>query len=359
MILQFNHILLAIYFFVLLVVTFLIHQFLFKKSTKYNIRKANLNGIRWSSQTKPVSGGITFFVSLLISAIAYLLYQDNILSIEPKYIYIGIVLAISFLMGLADDMISTSPLLKLAIQVACAVILIRGGVFIEISSNFYFNIFFTIFWITSIMNSINMLDNMDAITSTISITVIIGLICQNILIGGRELDLIIFLALFASLLTFMKFNWHPAKMYMGDSGSQMLGAFLGTFSIIYFWNSPVNINIHPSVFHVFVIFLIFLIPIIDTSTVTINRLLKKKSPFVGGRDHTTHFLSYRGISEPKIARLYFLINIISVGLSILILNTNEQISFWLCVFSLIYGIFALFILYVNTRITKPVEIEKD
>ena len=352
------HIIFVIYFFTLLVTSFFIHHFLFIKSTKYNIRKANLNGIRWSSQTKPVSGGITFFVTLLISAIIYLLYEKSLQTIEPAYIYIGIVLVISFLMGLADDMISTSPFLKFAIQVACAFILVRGGIYIKISSDLYFNVFFTVFWIISIMNSINMLDNMDSITSVISISILIGFICQNIIIGGSEMDLFIFLALLASLISFMKFNWHPAKMYMGDSGSQMLGAFLGTFSIIYFWNSPVTVNVHPSVFHVFIVFLIFLIPIIDTSTVTINRLLKRKSPFIGGRDHTTHFMNYRGLSEPKIAILYFILNVLAVGFSILILNSKEQTSFWLSIFSLIYGIFAILILYVNTRITKPVEIEK-
>ncbi len=358
MILIDTHILLIIYFFVLLVVSYFIHNFLFKKSTKYNIRKANLNGIRWSSQTKPVSGGITFFVTLLISAIVYLLYEKSILNINPIYLYVGLVLIISFLMGLADDMISTSPFLKFAIQVACALILVRGGLYIQISSDYYFNAFFTVFWITGIMNSINMLDNMDAITSSISITVLVGLICQNILIGGANIDLFIFLALLASLLSFMKFNWHPAKMYMGDSGSQMIGAFLGAFSIVYFWNGTVTIDIKPSIFHVLIIFMIFLIPIIDSFTVTINRLLKKKSPFVGGRDHTTHFLNYRGFSEPKIAIIYFLINIISICLALLVLNTKEQISIWVGLFSLIYGIFILLFLYINTRITKPVELEK-
>jgi len=347
------HISFFIYFFTLLIVSYFIHQFFLAKSTKYNIRKANLNGIRWSSQTKPISGGITFFVVLLISSIVYLLYEKNITSINPTNIYIGVVLIIAFLMGLTDDMINTSPVLKFAVQVACALILIRGGIFISISSDFYFNIFFTIFWVTSIMNAINMLDNMDAIASVVSITVIFGLICQNILTDGSNIDLFVFLALLASLISFLKFNLHPSRIYMGDGGSQLLGAFLGTYGIIYFWKSPVNVNIHPSLFHVFIIFLVFLIPIIDSIKVTLNRILKKKSPFVGGRDHTTHFLNYRGISEPKIAIMYFLINIISVSLALLILNTTRLIPVWLSIFSLIYGIFVFLILYINTRITKP------
>ncbi len=347
------HIFYLAYFVVFLFVSYFTHKFFFNKSTKYNIRKANLNGVRWSSQTKPISGGITFFVILFVSSLAYVVYQKDIFLINEENIYIGIVLIVAFLTGLADDMISISPILKLFAQIACAVILIRGGIYIEISSNYYFNAFFTVFWITSIMNSINMLDNMDAITTNVSITITIGLILQNIITNGSNIDLIIFIALFSSLISFLKFNWHPAKMYMGDTGSQMLGSFFGAYSIIYFWNSPTTFNIHPSIFHVLVILLIFLIPIIDTSTVTINRLLNKKSPFVGGRDHTTHFFYYLGFTEQKIAVMYMLINIIAVFAGVLILNLTSIYTSYIAVFSLIFAIFAFLFFYINTRITKP------
>lgn len=347
------HIFHLAYFVVFLFVSYFTHKFFFNKSTKYNIRKANLNGIRWSSQTKPISGGITFFVILFVSSLAYILYQKDLFSINEENLYIGIVLIVAFLTGLADDMISISPVLKLFAQIACALILIRGGIYIEISSDYYINAFFTIFWITSIMNSINMLDNMDAVTTIISITITIGLILQNIITNGSNIDLIIFIALLSSLISFLKFNWHPAKMYMGDTGSQMLGSFFGAYSIIYFWNKPTTLDIHPSFYHLFIIFLIFLIPIIDTSTVTINRILNKKSPFVGGKDHTTHYFYYLGLSERKIAVMYFLINILAVCLGIIILNSNTIFTSYLSVFSLIYGTFVLLFFYINTRITKP------
>jgi UDP-GlcNAc:undecaprenyl-phosphate/decaprenyl-phosphate GlcNAc-1-phosphate transferase len=354
-----SYMLLIVYFFTLLFVSFFIHKFLLNKSTTYNIRKANQNAIRWSKQTKPVSGGITFFVVLLLSSVIYMIYEKNINTIEPVNLYIGVVLLLSFLMGLADDMMNTSFYLKFIIQLICALILIKADIYIHISSDYYFNIFFTIFWIIGIMNSINMLDNMDAINTLISIAIIIGLICQNLFLAGSKIDLFVFLAILASLISFLKFNWNPSKMYMGDNGSQLLGAFLGTYSIIYFWNCSNTIHIHPSLYHLLIVLLIFLIPITDTTTVTINRLLKGKSPFVGGRDHTTHFFSYRGLSENKIASMYFIINCISVLLAIIILNTSGIIPFWVGIFSLIYGIFVLCIFYINTRITKSVEIEKN
>ncbi len=347
------HIFHLAYFFIFLLVSYFTHKFFFSKSTKYNIRKANLNGIRWSSQTKPISGGITFFVILFVSSLVYILYQKDIYSINEENIYIGVVLIVAFLVGLADDMLSISPVLKLLAQIACALILIRGGIYIEISSDFYFNALFTVFWIIGIMNSINMLDNMDAIATITAITITIGLIIQNVLTNGSNIDLVIFLALLSSLISFLKFNWYPAKMYMGDTGSQLLGSFFGAYSIVYFWNKPVTMDIYPSIYHVFIIFLIFLIPIIDTTTVTINRILNKKSPFVGGKDHTTHFFYYRGLLEPKIAIMYFVVNIISVSLGLIILHSNTIFATCLGAFSIIYGILAFLIFYINTRITKP------
>jgi UDP-GlcNAc:undecaprenyl-phosphate GlcNAc-1-phosphate transferase len=145
---------------------------------------------------------------------------------------------------------------------------------------------------------------------------------------------------------------------MGDNGSQLIGAFLGTYSIIYFWNCPLTINTHPSLFHSLIVFLIFLIPITDTTTVTINRLLKGKSPFVGGRDHTTHHFYYRGFSERKIALLYFFVNLMAVSAALLIVNLSGNMPLWIGIISGIYGIFVLLFFYINTRITKPIEIEK-
>lgn len=342
-----------VFFFLLFVISYFIHRFLYVKSTKYNIKKANQNAERWSPQTKPMSGGIAFFLNLLISSVIYLIFEKDISSVDSQYIYIGFVLLLAFLMGFADDIINTPPLLKIIVQLVCAIIIIKAGIIINISSSYWFNVIFTVFWIAGIMNSLNMLDNMDAIATLTSITIISGLIIQNIIISGSPIDLFVLVALLASLLSFLFFNWHPSKMYMGDNGSQLLGAFLATYSIIYFWNCPVQLNIHHSISSAFIIFLIFLVPLSDSITVTINRLSRGRSPFVGGRDHTTHFFSYRGIKERQIAAMYFLINLAGVSAAILIINLPVNYTVILSVVSVIFSIFVLLSFFINTRITKP------
>jgi len=98
--------------------------------------------------------------------------------------------------------------------------------------------------------------------------------------------------------------------------------------------------------------LAFLIPITDTATVTINRLMKGKSPFVGGKDHTTHHLFYRFKSEKTVALIYLFISAFSVFLSVYILNFTEKLGDVWTVVLWVYAAVVFLLLYINTRITK-------
>jgi UDP-GlcNAc:undecaprenyl-phosphate GlcNAc-1-phosphate transferase len=120
------------------------------------------------------------------------------------------------------------------------------------------------------------------------------------------------LGVLAGLIGFLYYNWNPSKMYMGDSGSQFLGVFLASIGILLFWNFNAAPNFRIQTRQFIIPMLIFIIPIIDTTTVTINRLLRGQSPFVGGRDHTTHHLSYLGLSDRKVALAFFGLSLLSL-----------------------------------------------
>lgn len=331
-----------------------LNAFFLKRSKKYSFIKANQAGIRWGTQSKPVFGGVTFFIIYLITSLTFVfIWKDNTLS-NPQNIGFMLVITISFIMGLADDIINTSPYFKFFVQILSAIILINYNIYIEVFSNDYLNYGLTILWIVGIMNSINMLDNMDAITTVVILTILIGIVVNIFLINNLETDItfmILSLAVISTLLGFIIFNWSPSKLYMGDSGSQFLGSFIATVSIIYIWNNPkITINETPEL-NFISIFLAFLIPLSDTFSVTINRILKKKSPFVGGKDHTTHHLFYLGFSERKIAIILFSLSCVSVFLSVIILNYDVSFSFKIIALS--FAIIVFLLLYLNTRISKP------
>ncbi len=342
-----------IVFFVALIVSFFLHRFFLKKSEKYKLKKANNSAIRWRVQNKPVSGGFTFYTIFIIIALAIFIYPPFNISQNESLVAIIIAATISFLMGLSDDIINTSPIFKFIVQLVAAILLINFNIYIKISPNNLYNYSLTIFWVVGIMNSINMLDNMDSITSLISISILSNILISSFLLKPVNIySSIIIIGIIASLITFIKYNWFNAKMYMGDNGSQFLGIILASLGIIYIWNSNVTISYGYNSQQFIAVIMAFIIPLTDTTTVTINRLLKGKSPFIGGKDHTTHFLTYIGLNEKKAVLLLFTISIIFNAFSVYIMNFIDKFTdFYFYIFGFSSLLVFLF-LYLITRIAK-------
>jgi UDP-GlcNAc:undecaprenyl-phosphate/decaprenyl-phosphate GlcNAc-1-phosphate transferase len=305
--------------------------------------------IRWSNQSKPALGGISFFIIFLLSVAVYSIFFEHSRALLNKEL-LGLLgaCAIAFLMGLADDAYNTRPLLKFSAQVVCGIILAGTGTVIGIFENHALNIALTIFWVVAMMNSINMLDNMDAITTTVSITIVLAaLLLLYLNHDYSNIHVIILLGVLASLCGFLFYNWHPSKMFMGDTGSQFLGVFLAAIGIMYFWNTTDVNGEKIQSKQVIVTALSFMIPIIDTTTVVINRISKGRSPFVGGKDHTTHHLSYRGFTDREVALIFAVLALMSMILTVLIIKYIDNWSYthialfgsyFLLVFGVLFGI---------------------
>ncbi len=339
------------YFISTVILSFLINGLLLKFASNLGIRNSSDTIIRWSAQVKPALGGISFFLIFLLSIASYpIFFEQHFVSFNKQLLGIMASSTLAFLMGLSDDAYNTKPLLKLAIQISCALILILTGTYISMFTNIFFNYAFTIFWVVAIMNSINMLDNMDAITTLVSITIIINALFILYLNSHSDnIHILLLVGILASLIGFLFYNWHPSKIIMGDTGSQFLGLFLAAIGIIYFWDTP---DIHEQKVHTkqfFVTILAFAIPIIDTTTVVINRLLHKKSPFIGGKDHTTHSLFFMGLSERRIAILYTGINFVSIFFNYLIIHYIDNWSYLHIILFSIYFIALFWFLYAPTR----------
>lgn len=362
-----------IFFIICLGFSVLINTIFLKFTKTLGIRKnTDQQTIRWESKQKPAIGGISIYIIFLLSLIAFEIIFKQGSELLNKQI-IGFVGAVSlgFLMGLADDAYNTVPFLKLLTQITCGLILAFTGTFINIFSLDIFNYILTVVWVVAVMNSINLIDNMDAVSSIISIFINIAAI--SILVISTNLNEIYFTMLIgvsAALIGFLYHNWHPSKIYMGDTGTQFLGVFLATIGIACFWNfgdsqiidgqikenSTSLLSISKNL--IFII-LIFILPISDTATVIINRLMKGQSPMIGGKDHTTHHLHYLGLSEKHIAILFMVISFISI---IMIIIISMFIANWTWLyFSLFFTYFVIVGggLYTTTKLSKEPETEKQ
>lgn len=329
--------------------SFLINWLFLKFSFNLGARDKNdiTQQVRWASNVKPAIGGISFFIVFLvsISVIGTLPRQSSYLL--DKHL-IGIIASscLGFILGLADDAYNTNPLAKFIIQLSCAFILIISDVYIRLTGNPAFDFMLTTIWVIGLMNSVNMLDNMDAITTTISMSIIIGLI-SVVAISGNELGtfyLVMLVGVFGALCGFLYFNWNPSKVYMGDTGSQFLGVFLASTSIMFFWdfrNEGSDEFIQMKQFVVPMLF--FIIPIIDTTTVTIRRLMRKQSPFVGGKDHITHHLAYLGLSDNMVALILISISLLSLPFVSLIITNIIPWTWHITLASFVY-FFVIFII---------------
>jgi len=349
-------------FFTLTVIfAFLINSLFLKFSKTLGIRN-NYDGtiIRWGALSKPAMGGISFYIVFLISVASYSFFFN------PKHVlhnaqFVGLLLsmALGFLIGLADDAYNTKPLLKFFVQLSCSAILIISGIYIQLFSNIYLNYALTVFWVVGIMNSINLLDNMDGITTIVSIAIVEA--TMIIILMNRDftnIHLIILVGVLSSLISFLYYNWNPSKMYMGDTGSQFLGIFLAYMGVIYFWNDPYPVSPHSQTRQLVIVMLAFIMPVIDTTVVVINRLSLGNSPFIGGKDHTTHSLVYMGLSDKMVAIVFMIISVISILLILLIRNMLQEWNYrWFFLF-LSYFLLLLGFFFYCTRSKKTRRIQE-
>tara|TARA_B100000963_G_scaffold183070_1_gene159140 strand:- start:136 stop:1242 length:1107 start_codon:yes stop_codon:yes gene_type:complete len=334
----------------------LINTILLKFATTLGIRNNEKPIIRWSVVSKPSLGGISFYISFLISTGCYgIFFNSQSLFNDGQVIGVIGAISLAFLMGLADDAYNTKPRLKFLVQVFCGIILIISSKYtnqyeslvIKLFESNYLNYGITIFWVVAMMNSINMLDNMDGITAQTSFFIITtAIIFLSFNSGFEKYDYMICLGSIGSLIGFLFYNFYPSKMFMGDSGSQFLGLLVAIIGIKYFWNIEdfkTGTTIPPK--QIVTVLIVFTLPIVDTTSVVINRIARKSSPFVGGKDHTTHHLSYLGFNDTQISFIFAGISFLSCIIAISIyrfvynwtwINTTLYLIYFLAIFLSLY-----------------------
>ncbi len=322
----YNTILHSFYFFAMVAFSLLITSILLRFVKTLGTKNQPGSLVRWSADTKPAIGGLTFFIIFLISLGVYsFLFDPNEVFQNQRIVALIAAATVGFLMGLTDDAYNTKPLLKLSIQIICGTILVIGGSFIDVFESDFLNTFLTIIWTIGIMNSINMLDNMDGIAASVTSFILIGAICAHVIVGVFPgVDMLILLGVLASVVGFLFYNWNPSSIYMGDTGSQFLGVILAYVGVHYCWNVETQISENGNWLGAAALLTLFILPIADTTIVTINRLRRGQSPFVGGKDHTTHNLSYSGLSDRQVALVFCTIALVTLCTYILLIVSIGQ-----------------------------------
>ena len=292
---------------------------------------------RWHRQPTPTLGGIAIFAAFAISVFAVVTFMGGQSLISSRWSILVSVL-IMFGIGLFDDFRPISPPVKLGFQILAATIIIFfGNITIEFFRWPVANILLTFLWLVGITNAINLLDNMDGLAGGVAL-ITTGFLAIFFWRTGYNDLLILAMALAGSLIGFLVFNFPPAKIFMGDSGSMFLGFTLAVLAIARRTQAS----------NIFAIIgvptLVFLLPILDTALVTITRILRGQSPVEGGKDHTSHRLVAFGLSERQAVLVLYGIAIIS-GLASIALEALDYDLSLVLIPILLIGL-SLFVAYL-------------
>jgi UDP-GlcNAc:undecaprenyl-phosphate/decaprenyl-phosphate GlcNAc-1-phosphate transferase len=249
-------------------------------------------GDRWRMETMPIVGGIGIFAGVLV-ALTVAAARGGF---EPSGELLGIVggCAIVFLAGLWDDIRNLSPLGKLGAQIAAAALVIGTGTTVTIVGHGVVGAGIALFWLVGLTNAFNLLDNIDGLAATLAALAAGFFALDAFFVHSNVEVLALSVAVVLACVGFLPFNLRPgrrAAVFMGDSGSQVLGFALGALGLAA-WQvagTTVATLVLP--------LLVLGVPILDTALVTVLRLLEGRPIARGGRDHSSHRLVRYGLSE--------------------------------------------------------------
>ncbi len=250
-------------------------------------------GSRWRATATPLVGGLGIYAGLSVGIWVTVLAGPLTASEQLAGIFAGT--TILFAAGLADDLVTLPPWAKLAAQGGAAAVVLSTGTQVQIVHASWIAIPLGVVWLVGMTNAFNLLDNMDGLAGSLATIAAAFFACDAWLQHEPRLVLVVAVALGASVLGFLPFNLRPGKSalaWMGDSGSQVIGftlASLGLASSYTVASSTVATLVLPV--------LVLAVPILDTTLVTIVRLLEGRPVSQGGRDHSSHRLVSLGVSE--------------------------------------------------------------
>jgi UDP-GlcNAc:undecaprenyl-phosphate/decaprenyl-phosphate GlcNAc-1-phosphate transferase len=242
----------------------------------------------------PLLGGMAIFFGAILGVLIF--YGG-----DPEPTVIGVLMATSVvaLTGLLDDYHPLPFWAKLAGQVAGFAILVYFGIRVRLPVPEPLNYAITLLWLLGITNAINFLDNMDGLSAGIS-AVASSFILLLALINGQYLVGALSAALLGACLGFLRYNFPPAQIFMGDVGSMFMGFLLAVMGMQL--RFPANSNFVTWMVPVF----LFGLPIFDMSLVVLSRLRRGISPATAGRDHTSHRLVRLGFSARETVLILYL-----------------------------------------------------
>lgn len=260
---------------------------------------------RWHQQPTALLGGVAVAVATAIGVVVSMLLPGEVWGFRAERIVhqpaLGVLISagMMFAVGLVDDVVRLKPQLKFLFQALAGITLIGTGAILPVTPWFGANVVVTLFWFVAVTNAFNLLDNMDGVAAGVATiaSLFLGVAFAR---QGAWLHAALAWSLAGATLGFLRYNFQPASIFMGDAGSLFIGSALAGLVV----TSPTAVS-GGLVSVLFVPLAIVAVPVLDTTLVTVTRTLAGRGIAQGGRDHSTHRLVALGLSERQVALLLY------------------------------------------------------
>lgn len=255
------------------------------------------NARKVHARPMPLLGGAAIIIASLVTL---LIFEDRFEVQQLISIFFGA--ALVSMLGIVDDRWGLRPLLKLLGQIFAAIILIASGVRVQALPFEWLNLLVSLVWIVGLTNAFNLLDNMDGLSGGVAAIaaaffLLMAAFSQQSYVGALSA------ALLGAAIGFLVYNFNPASIFMGDTGSLFLGFMLAAIGIKL--RFPSNVTFVTWMIPILVLGM----PIFDTTLVFISRLRRGKNPLTTpGKDHVSHRLVALGFTTREAVMIHYLVS---------------------------------------------------
>jgi len=264
---------------------------------------ANPASDRWHKQPTALLGGVAIVLATGVGLAAATLLVGNGWAVRVESaiarpaLGVGLSATLMFLVGLVDDVVRLRAQTKFLYQLLAGVTLVSLGAVLPLTPWYVANVLITLFWFVALTNAFNLLDGLDGVAAGVG-TIASFFLGISFARQGAWLHASLAWSLTGATLGFLRYNFHPASIFMGDAGSLFIGSVLAGLVV----SSPTSATAS-LVSVLFVPLAIVAVPLVDTTLVTVTRLLAGRPISQGGLDHSTYRLIALGLNESQVALL--------------------------------------------------------
>lgn len=279
------------------------------------------NERRLNREPLPNAGGLVIYTGVLAALVlATLLRPIVIEGVLAEILTILLGGSILVLVGFIDDQFGLPAWVRLLVQILTALLLIANGISIEVHLHTpidsLLTTLLTVFWVVGITNAINLMDGIDGLVGGVSFITAMSLLAVSAQFATRAAATLLLAALGGSALGFLRHNFHPSRIIMGDAGAYFFGYVLAATAML--GNLKVN-----TLFALVPTVLFLLLPVLDTTQVFVLRLMAGKNPLsTPGKDHLHHRLLARGLSQRSTALILWSVTLITNYLAMKLQGMN-------------------------------------